>query len=521
MDYKIKFEYKGIGKQASAKRQQALQAQRSASEKKSSISQPSVNRELLTSIKGLNASIKQLITSINKGGMGRGGGGGGGGIGRGFGGGAGIGGIGASIPIAGAAIALAGFTIQKINQIGSAYIERTGMQKGSAGIGGFRRGQGMYNASEMGAGMRSFAGTSGKFSNGVRPDKAALDIGGIYGMSASDVLGQAGTFKRAGANYSGTAYQGAGMGIQSELPVLMTGIAGVLEEAIKNGINTSDMSKDIGREISNLAMNTPGRSVDAAMNMIQSFKSVKSMTERGKMGESLEGMYTAGATKEMLSKNIGQSGYLERLTSSGMISEKQKKALSGLGPNAKYEDIQRAIGATGAHTLFKNAAQEAGPDKLMMNTMRNIQKQYGTGAEGFQMFSTIADQLGFSDNQSQRLSKWKSAQGNIMDVSGKGKAMLGGMSETLLSGDVGQGVLKERRHENMIFDYGSKFADTSIKMEVAMLKLAEKAAPAAISALAGLEKASIKVSSMFNTLDAIMSKKGSGMSKLKALYDAM
>jgi len=524
MDYKIKLEYKGIGKQATANRQRALQAQRGLEKKAGSTSQPTINRDLLTSIKSLNTSIKQLITSINKSsGIGRGGGGGGG-VGHALGGAAGLGGVGASIPIAGAAIALAGFTIQKINQIGAAYIEKTGLQRGSAGIGGFRRGQGMYNAADIGAGMKSYATASGKFSGNSAVNKAAIGIGGIYGMNAGDVLGQAGMFSRAGANYAGTAYHAAGMGIESELPALMTGLTGILEEAVKNGINTSDMSKDIGREITALAMATPGRSVDAAMNMVRGFQGVKGMTERGKMGESLEGMYSAQSTKDILVRRLtgaGNTDYMARLVDSGMISEKQQKALMGIGANASYGDIQKTIGAAGAHTLFKNVAQETSPEKLMMETTRRIQKQYGSGAEGFQMFSTLADQLGWSDTQAQRRAKWTAAQGLAIDATGKGKSILGSMETNISKSPVGMGIRQEQRRENLVFKYGEKFAEASIKMEVAMIKLADKAAPAAITALDGLEKATVKVSAMFNTLESILNKKGSGMSKLKALYDAM
>ena len=127
MDYKIKFEYKGIGKQAAGIRQKVLQSQKSATTKAGTTA--NTGRETISSLKTLNSSILKLITSNKE--LARSIGGGGGrrpptsGDGdpasrRGFGGSAGFGRI--------FGMAAIGFAIQKINQIGNAYIQRTSQQ---------------------------------------------------------------------------------------------------------------------------------------------------------------------------------------------------------------------------------------------------------------------------------------------------------------------------------------------------------------------------------------------------------
>jgi hypothetical protein len=72
MDYKINFEYKGIGKQASGMRQKAIQAQKTA-EKQGSATAPTSNKELISTLHKLIESNKNLASAIKSGGSGGGG----------------------------------------------------------------------------------------------------------------------------------------------------------------------------------------------------------------------------------------------------------------------------------------------------------------------------------------------------------------------------------------------------------------------------------------------------------------
>jgi hypothetical protein len=157
-----------------------------------------------------------------------------------------IGGIGASLPIVGAGIAALGFTIQKINQIGNAYIELSGQQLRSVGMGGFRRGQGIFGATEMGAGMAGFARGTGEFAANVDPMEARirdpLAIATRYGLPAEQTLRQAGVFRRAGGRIERAAGEAAAGGrIQADMPVLLTGMSSILEDAMRSAIDTSEM----------------------------------------------------------------------------------------------------------------------------------------------------------------------------------------------------------------------------------------------------------------------------------------
>ena len=66
MDYKIKFEYKGIGKQATQARQKAIQAQKTAEKKPSGGSSISQNKELVSAINKLVESNKRLEAAVRR-----------------------------------------------------------------------------------------------------------------------------------------------------------------------------------------------------------------------------------------------------------------------------------------------------------------------------------------------------------------------------------------------------------------------------------------------------------------------
>jgi hypothetical protein len=506
-DFNIKFKYDGIGKQASVGRQKALNLskQDKLNPAKNSLSSPDKSltistNKLISSITKLIDSNKHLAKAISGGG---GGGGGGGGDSSPKGGSAGFGRIGASIPLLGAGIAALGFTIQKVNEIGNAYIEKTSQQIGNVGVGGFRFGQGTYRAAEVGAGMKAYGMATGRFiSPKEEVNKFALDVGSVYGLSAEEALGTAGKFKRANANYEQAANVGAGMGIQAELPILLNGMASTLEEAIKNGVDASNMGKDMAKSLAELTMNTPAKSVDAALNIVKGFSGVKSGLERGKMG-GLEGLYGAKATRNILMEKItgkGGTDYLEKALQSGYITEEQKKKALQLGPGASYQDLQRTMGAMGSHTLLKKTAEETNPAQLVIKTMQEVQKQYGTGATGFQQFSTI--NAGGSFKQSQLQALWQSAQGKeaASDVEDIGKGIISKQAGKVRGSAAGFGVRRDIMRENVVFKYGASFAKASFEMEKAMINVASTAIPIATKGITALGTAATNLATKLDSL---------------------
>jgi hypothetical protein len=523
-DYKIKLEYKGMGKQAGQARQRAVQASQKALDPKIKGSAPAVNKDLISAIQKLTDSNKALEKAVRE--MSRksgGGGGGAGGIARGAASGAGdsaagFGRMGASIPVLGAAIAAVGFSMQKINQVGNAYIDLAGQQLKSTGMGGFRRGRGVYASAEMGAGMAAYSRSTGKSAAGVNIDsssmKQARDIGALYGMSAEEVMGQSGTFQRAGGDIGRTSSFAAGRGIESEMPILLQGMSGMFEEAIRSGLDSSEMAKDLGKGLTDLAMETPAKSVNAAMAMVQSFRGVQAGVAGGKLG-SMEAMYTAQASRDVLMRKLQDPEEVAKLQQSGYIDEEQAAKISKLGPGARYSDLTSAIGMSGAQTLMRKTADETSSPELMKESMKLIQKQYGTGTAAFQKFSQVAAQQGFSQTQPQLLANWKVAAGQELTpeeralVEKKGAASIEAGAKGVEGSAAGIATEKKIRREGFTLEYGAKFAESTIKMEVAMLKMAEKAMPAVERAVDGFGGAITTLTGLVDDLNKkIQSSKG-------------
>lgn len=512
MDYNIKFEYKGIGKQASGIRQKVLQAQKKGASAATGVSQAG-GRETISALRTLNTSIQKLIASnkeLTRAGKGAGAGSG---AGAGRGGAAGIGRMGASIPILGAAIAMLGFTIQKVNQIGNAYIEKMSQQLTTVGIGGSgRRGQGIYTAAQMGAGMKAYGTATGKFVSGKQgPNQSALDMAAIYGLSPAETLQTAGQFKRAGGNYQQAAYMGAGIGIESELSTMMTGMAGILTDAVRDGVNTSDMSKDMARDLSAFVMATPGKSVEAAMNMVKSFSGVKKQVAAGKMG-SYQALETTKASQQMLMEKLtGDKGtsYIKKLQEGGYINEKQSERMqSGLKEGSKFKDLLK-IAPKAAFMLTRKTAAEAGAPQLLQRTMQNIKGKWGKGAEGFQRFTDFARSQDFSLSDANIKTAWDTEKITVPgDVALKGAKGIKGRAAKVRGGPEGMAAQKYLEMENLLLGAGKKFADTTLEMQTAMLNVARTAAPYAVKGITELGNAAKTMASTINDLFGSKKEKG-------------
>ena len=526
-DYNIKFSYKGMGKAASNTRKKVIQSQKQA-EKKGGTSGKQGDKATVTSIKALNTSINKLIasnkelsTALKKRPPSASGGGGGGGAGSS----GGIGKVGASIPLAGALVAYTGFAIQKINQVGNAYMSLVSQQKQTVGVTGkYHQGQGAYLSGEMGQGMKSYAMKSGKF--GGKVNKDALDVGGIFGLGASEVLGQAGTFSRSGekgANYGKSADLAMGAGIQTEVPTLLAGMASLMEEAIKNGINTSDMSKDLGKEITALTMKTDSKSVDAALNIVKGFASTQKSVGEGKLG-GLAGVYTARAGRSMLMEKItgkGGGDYLDKLLKEQNIDETGYTALKEvrkLGDKATFKDVVNATDGNTAFGLEERVVRKAGPAKMAIAGMRQAIKDRGGKGSATDMYNIQRYMPGWG-NQENTQALYKVARNPDLDekdLIGKGYIERKKRIQGVQGGISGQGVAKGIRGENMTLDYGKPFAELSISFEKAMIDMVRVGSDGLVVALQGIKTAAENVS---GALDAV--EKGYSKTKKVAgeLYD--
>jgi hypothetical protein len=165
--------------------------------------------------------------------------------------------IGATLPIAGAALAAGGFVMSQVMKIGHAYLAKISEQLGTAGIGGLQSKNlaGYYNAAQTGELSKSWRMSAGRYGAGGRFG-SALHYGRLYGIGTGEIGQQLGLMDRFGGNagrkFSAITGMAGARGIQTDLPVLLRGIASELEDAVRRGVNASELPITMGRSVSNM-----------------------------------------------------------------------------------------------------------------------------------------------------------------------------------------------------------------------------------------------------------------------------
>jgi hypothetical protein len=499
MDYNINFKYKSGGGTASSgmgaiagMRSKAIQA--STKQGATGTLRPDdsakklidTNIKLSTNILKLNQSVTMLTATIKNRGLG---GGGGGGMGAGAGGGnSGLGSVGAALGYIGVPVALAGFAVQKINQIGNAYIEKVSQQKGSVGVGGFHTGrQGAYLGPEVASAYKAHRMSSGRFAGDVDP--MAFKMGTIFGQSAEEVGAQSGAISRYGLSYGNIASTGAAAGIETELPKFMQAISGELEDAVKNGVNASNMSSDIGQEMAGLVSNSANKNVEMAMGIVSKTRASKESAAKGQIS-GMESLMTWKAGQSKLMEKFGsedRESFVSNLEKQGLISSDEAKKLRtgdiGQGGAVSEQFIRQTVGQGGYSALVRDTVTGMGGAESARLSMKEVQKTWGTGVQSFRQWNAMYPGMGGELGQNELLTLWKTASDpkKFDKVVGKQK-LEKKFKET--EGEVPLlGLKKTEMMDNLLYEHGLSFANTTLKMEKALIKMADTLADTAIPAL--------------------------------------
>lgn len=502
MEYNINFKYKSGGGTASSgmgavtsARQRAIQAsQRSAqvgTVKPDENSRKLVdsNIKLTTSILKLNQSVTMLTAVMKNRPVGGGGGGGGTApVLGGNSGNSGLGSVGAALGFVGVPVALAGFAVQKINQIGNAYIEKVSQQKGTVGIGGFRTERvGAYLGPEVSQAYKAHRMAAGKFKGDIDP--LALKMGTIYGLSAEEVGRQSGQMARFGQSYGGIAGIGASAGIETELPRFTQAIASELEEAVKKGINASDMTSDIGEEVAKLTANTRTQSVEMALNIIGKTKSTKESAAKGQIS-GMESLMTWKAGESKLMEQLQgkeKNNLISKLEEQGLLEKGEADKLrtgdvsKGGAINSQY--IRQVIGQGGYSSLVRDTVSGMSGGESARRSMLEVQKVWGTGTKAFRQWNAMYPSMGGDLEQNEVLAMWKTAQDprKFDKVVGgeKIKKQFAAVEKTAPM----LGVQKAQMMDDLLYKYGNSFATASLKMEKELIRMADALAKTAIPAI--------------------------------------
>lgn len=427
------------------------------------------NIKLTASISKLTKSIDALNSSVKKGGFGGGGGGGG------FGGdhSSGMGSIGSAAGYIGIPIAIAGFAIQKINQVGNAYIQKTSEYKSTIGINGAATGhynekQGMYLGVEVANAYKASRMATGSFSGGI--DKSAFRVGTVFGENAETVGRQSGLMERYGVSYSSIANQGLGSGIETDLPKYMEAIASEMEDSVKNGVNASSLSTDLGQEMSSLTAHTQTKSVEMAVGLINKFKNTKEGVSSGHIGDIKSVMSWRAAQNKMLT-DLNDPNKKETLIASwekeGTIDPEMATKLRA-EQKLDMQSINSITGAGVGNSLIMDTNANMTDAEALRLNYQEAQKYFGKNATGRSALNSLygEDIKGFNANFSNALNP------ELVNKQDAGKVILDSKFDEANSSKAMLGVGRQQRLDQNVFKYGASFAEASIAMQDEMNALA-------------------------------------------------
>lgn len=493
MDYNIKFKYEGAGgksggsnsmKTAFATRQKVLQAQRQSGLKPNE-NTIGVSRELVSSIRKLiasNKSLEQAIKSQSGRGPGPGPGGPGGGMPRHtFGGSGNLGGMGAAIPLIGAAVAGMGFAIQKINEIGTAYIALISQQAGTVGVAGTHTGRrGMYLQTEQGAMERAYRMSTGLFGPaGQQVPQGAVQVGSIFGMGGAEIGGLSGTFARARGNLGSSAEIAMGAGIETEMPLFLQGMASVLQEAITAGVNQSDLADDLGTRIAAITNASPTNSVTMALNILRNQRAVQQQVAQGQVSdyEQLMSYLSAGeAINARLANPEQRDEYINELLNSGVLSEEEvRNAMMQAAMENRpmtLADLESQSPTIGP--ILRRMYSETGAPDQQALTVQAHQQNLGAGPEGLRRYMSLnTTNMGIREtatlwNTPNQLPPGTQQQG--------AQALQQRFTQTEESAPF-LGLQRDAARQELLMGAGPGFADAALTMEQGMILLAQALQP--------------------------------------------
>ena len=187
----------------------------------------------------------------------------------------------------------------------------------------------------------------------------------------------------------------------------------------------------------------------------------------------------------------------------GQMSPDARARAEALGPGATYKQFQEAAGVQTAYALEEKMTRETRKSKFAMRTMAEIQKDYGTEAEGMHLARKLmGKELGGAqafDPIWMATKKGISAK-EFVSQQEKGKVIRTKLAKAVVTDKPGMAKRQAVRKEDLIMEYGAKFAETSIKMDKAMMKLASEAAPAAITGITAVGKATSALAKQIDNL---------------------
>lgn len=498
------------------RRQQVQQAQRgttaSTNLEKAMMSLVKEQQKLTSEIRNLSAVMRATRGGGGGGGTPRPGGGG---LGGSIGGGVGTIGAGLGFGI-GAVLGIVGYAVKKVMDIGEAYIAKASQQVTTEGVGGFQGGMGPWLAAESGQFYKAARMQGGRFGEKVINEKAIGNFAHLFGLGGQEMGQMIGTFGRSQGpprTVNGKVVGGLGGGeeafsravltarkggIETDLLPMMQGITSALEDAVKEGVNASNLATDMAKELATAQnLKSPPIGVKALMATQQSIMGLQGQVAGGQFGTPAGfTMFRAGSS---MWKN--DQDFMLRARASGLLTNEMiEGARKGerLDPN-----IERAVTQMYLEEKPLSARMEYGQQVLKqfggvtdeelrsgdISPAKRAQVMSLAQTYGFQGFETPAKSSKLIDLA---LGIGRSATGgpggNFINPGNTSTDLMSTEISGLAAGKTGLGAVGyEQTKEGALLGMGEPFAASAVNLQRSMLGSAKAMSDLATTALPALD----------------------------------
>jgi hypothetical protein len=438
-----------------------------AQERKNILREASSRQMQIRAMRDLSRALRDNTVAVKS--MPRGGGGVGGGAGG------GIGGIGASVPIVGAFVGALGYITQQVMRVGRANIEKRMEQMSTAGItGGVLRDSLSQTMSiaQSGQYLRERAISAGRYAQG-RPwqyqegPTAAMLYGSTFGQAPQEVARTVGLLDVSTGGQGERAFeriadQLVSGGVETEMPAVIGAITDVMEEAVREGVNNSDMASDMAKEVSLLTAGASNRQARAALQTIQNMMTVQKSVAGGEFSSVAQYRMYRSAEK-MLSRK----GVQEKLIQSGYFTEQ-----------TDFENLDY----TQKRVAVQYLSQQRAGDVREQYVRDIVQSLGGEGEkeERMRRFHVLAQDLGLSKDveESRRLFTMAEGGGTQQPVEG---AAMGEFRQRGIT-DASQAQAMQNRLDALVLSQDAA-GEAYVEINNSLIALAETAGPKANATL--------------------------------------
>jgi len=430
----------------------------------------------------------------------------------------GVGMMGAGLGLGfGALLGALGFIVSQVTKVGRAYGSTVMQQAGTEGVAGFQfGGRGPVSHAQLGqyqAAKFKAAGQRG----GAAPAKyggSILQYGFRMGISQQELgqqVGMIGRFSTGGdpeAAYGGILARASQQGRNLEIPQMMQAISSALADAVKEGVNDSDLASDMAKEIGLFSATRAGPANRlAGISIARTTGQQRAGIQRGEVTTVGQRMRMEAAQQMMRNPDVMQS-----LVDQGVISAKSAN-FAGTNPyanmsnadmRAAVQHLMRTRSADVEQAYIRKTMRVVGVDKntdLATAFNRIVQFEQNVNpnrsrAEIMQQYrKTLYQDRGMGLTDKQRAAN----QTAFTRQTGFGRTRtlkFGEASDLSVPFDktrgynMSEGVgAAEQQKTNFLIEHGAAAYRATVQLDQAMMRLAATAGKPANTAITGLGRA--------------------------------